>query len=74
MLRFLSVYLKVTRTIIDELVSMGLEFNVKSGFDDFCGGEIVKCPCEWNSLPVDIRIALLDELRQHVALHGVSCF
>ena len=38
----------------------------------FCGGKIVKRPCEWNSLPVDKRIALLDELRQQVAFHRVS--
>ena len=60
------------RTIIEELESVGLKFNVNSGFDVFCGGKTVKCPCEWNSLPADKRIALLDELRQQVAFHGVS--
>ena len=48
------------RTIIEELESVGLKFNVKSGFDVFCGGKIVKCPCEWNSLPVNKSIASLD--------------
>ena len=38
----------------------------------FCGGKIVKCPCEWNSLPVYKRIALFDELRQQVSFHVVS--
>ena len=60
------------RTIIGELESAGLKFNVNNGFDVFCGGKTVKCPCEWNYLPEDKRIALLDELRQQVAFHGVS--
>ena len=60
------------RTIIEELESVGLKFNGNSGFDVFCGGKTVRCPCEWNSLPADKRIALLDELRQQVAFRGVS--
>ena len=60
------------RTIIEELESVGLKLNVKSGFDVFCGGKIVKCRCECNSLPADKRIALLYVLRQKVAFFGVS--
>ena len=60
------------RTIREELESVGLKFNVDSGFDVFCGGKTVRCPREWDSLPADKRNALLDELRQQVAFHGVS--